>query len=155
VVPPSTITINSQLVVYRLMGTQPAPAPVDAARLRSLLDPATTAAACGDGSGDRAANNGRLVDGARLGRWVAGRVEGERNRALFWCACRIAEAGQPIEDAVEVLAPGAAKAGLPDREITATIRSAYRHTHPIPAIVGPSGEGPTVRAAAGLGAVVL
>ena len=65
-----------------------------------------------------------------LAGWVAGRGEGERNRGLFWAACRLAEAGTPPDATLEALGPAAEHAGLGSREIMATIRSAYRTTHP-------------------------
>ncbi len=53
---------------------------------------------------------------------VAGQTEGNRNNALFWAACRAAEAGvtdyQPLLDA-------ATSAGLPERQATRTIQSAH------------------------------
>ena len=73
--------------------------------------------------------------------WVAGRGEGERNRGLFWAACRLAENGTPSTDALDALGPAAAQAGLSEREITTTVRSAYRATQPTPA-PRPSADGP-------------
>ncbi|MGH7534723.1 MAG: bifunctional DNA primase/polymerase [Gemmatimonadales bacterium] len=56
----------------------------------------------------------------RLARWVAKSVEGERNRRLFWAACRAHEAGidpGPLIDSAESV-------GLPTMEAFATVRSA-------------------------------
>src|SRR5699024_240129 len=72
----------------------------------------------------------REVDVSRLAGWVAARGEGERNRGLFWAACRLAENGIPASDALDVLSAAASEAGLGEREITATVRSAYRTAHP-------------------------
>ena len=72
------------------------------------------------------------VDAERLAAWVAGRGEGERNRGLFWAACRLAENGVPPADALDALGAAAQSAGLGDREITTTVRSAYRATQPAP-----------------------
>lgn len=66
------------------------------------------------------------ADPDRLAAWVAARVEGERNRGLFWAACRLAETGTPTRDIHGVLGPAAEQAGLPVEEITSTIRSAAR-----------------------------
>lgn len=57
-----------------------------------------------------------------LVRYVANSGEGDRNRHLFWAACRAFESGHeptPIADA-------AVTAGLTTAEVTATIRSAAR-----------------------------
>ena len=67
---------------------------------------------------------------SRLAAWVAARGEGERNRGLFWAACRLAENGLPPSDAFDVLTAAAGHAGLAEREIVATVRSAYRTVHP-------------------------
>ncbi|MBX3195142.1 MAG: bifunctional DNA primase/polymerase [Microbacteriaceae bacterium] len=113
---------------YRLIvATGDAPAPVDAARLREFLDPRTPVPL------DRARVSRfarRGSDAKVLAGWVAGRGEGERNRGLFWAACRLAEAGTPPDATLDALGPAAERAGLGSREIIATIRSAYRTTHP-------------------------
>ena len=74
----------------------------------------------------------RSADVSRLTAWVAARSEGERNRGLFWAACRLAENSIPAPEALEVLAAAASEAGLREREITATVRSAYRTVQPRP-----------------------
>ncbi|GAA4900452.1 bifunctional DNA primase/polymerase [Tessaracoccus lubricantis] len=105
------------------------PAPVDAARLREFLDPRTPIPL------DRARASRferRGSDAKVLAGWVAGRGEGERNRGLFWAACRLAESGAPPDVTLDALGPAAEHAGLRPREIMATIRSAYRTTHPTP-----------------------
>jgi hypothetical protein len=55
---------------------------------------------------------------------MAAAPEGERNSVLHWCACRMAEDGAPVE-ALDALHLAAVRAGLAEREIEATIRSAY------------------------------
>lgn len=97
--------------------------PVDAARLRDFLDPRPVAP-------PRASSGSMDVDAERLAAWVAGRGEGERNRGLFWAACRLAEKGVSAADALDALGAAAQSAGLGDREITSTVRSAYRATQP-------------------------
>ena len=99
--------------------------PVDAARLRDFLDPRPV-------TPPRAEGTSMAVDGKRLAAWVAGRGEGERNRGLFWAACRLAENGVSPADALDALGAAAQAAGLGDREITTTVRSAYRATQPAP-----------------------
>lgn len=96
---------------------------VDAARLRDFLDPRPVAPS-------RASSGSMDVDAERLAAWVAGRGEGERNRGLFWAACRLAENGVSATDALDALGSAAHSAGLGDREITTTVRSAYRATQP-------------------------
>ncbi len=113
---------------YRLVVAGNNPVPVDAARLRDFLDPRTPIPL------DRARasrSERRGSDAKVLAGWVAGRGEGERNRGLFWAACRLAEAGTPPDATLEALGPAAEHVGLGAREIMATIRSAYRTTHPI------------------------
>lgn len=100
--------------------------PVDASALRSFLDPRPPAQARRDGSVQE-------LDADRLGRWIAGLGEGERNRGLFWAACRLAEAGTHPADTLAALGPAAEHIGLSGREVSATIRSAYRTTSPAPA----------------------
>lgn len=99
---------------------------IDAARLRDFLDPRPIAP-------PRPSNGtSMVVDSERLAAWVAGRGEGERNRSLFWAACRLAENGVSPADALDALGAAAHSAGLGDREITTTVRSAYRATQPPP-----------------------
>lgn len=117
---------------YRLIVAGNNPAPVDAARLRDFLGPRTPIPL------DRtrvARAERRGSDAQVLAGWVAGRGEGERNRGLFWAACRLAEADTPPDATFEALGPAAEHAGLGRREIMATIRSAYRTTHPAPRVV--------------------
>jgi hypothetical protein len=68
-------------------------------------------------AGDRAA--------AGLARVVAEAGPGNRNAALFWAACRVAEVGGPA-CVLEELREAARSTGLDDREITRTLRSAFR-----------------------------
>ncbi|MGO9293201.1 MAG: bifunctional DNA primase/polymerase [Streptosporangiaceae bacterium] len=102
---------------YQVVRHQAAGAGLDWGKAAGLLDPgrtATAAPAAGRSPSDR----------GRLAAWVAGLAEGNRNDGLFWAACRAAETG---DDAVLAdLARAAATAGLPDREIAATIGSARR-----------------------------
>ena len=101
------------------------PSPVDASRLRDFLDPPSPSLTHRDQMTPR-----RGLDVQRLGRWVAALGEGERNRGLFWAACRLAENNTAVGDTLAVLGPAAAHAGLGAREISTTIRSAYRAADP-------------------------
>lgn len=113
---------------YRLIVAGNNPESVDAVRLRDFLDPRTPIP-LDRARASRAERRGS--DAQVLAGWVAGRGEGERNRGLFWAACRLAEVGTPPDATLEALGPAAEHAGLGSREIMATIRSAYRTTHPI------------------------
>lgn len=125
IAPPSIVTRpDAARVPYRLIVASDSPAqPIDAASLREFLDPRTTVPFTRSPS---ARDVRRSADAQVLAGWVAGRGEGERNRGLFWAACRLAEAGTPPSVAMDALGPAAEQAGLGSREIVATIRSAYR-----------------------------
>lgn len=124
--PPSQVRQpDGRLRSYELQSTGLVePSPVDASRLRSFLDPRPSLT-----QQDRMVPR-RGPDVQRLGRWVATLGEGERNQGLFWAACRLAENNTAVSDTLAVLGPAAAHAGLGVREITTTIRSAYRTTDP-------------------------
>jgi len=67
-------------------------------------------------------------DVSHLAAWVAALAPDSHNRndGLFWAACRAAEVGD--ETVLADLAAAASSAGLSDREIATTIRSARRTT---------------------------
>jgi hypothetical protein len=106
---------------YRLVATGRGLRPVDGRAVRGLLEPQPRRPRPRPGM----AWDGRH-SGGQLGVWLAGQAEGNRNRALFWAACRQAEAGISQDDARAVLGLAAARSGLGDREIDATLASAYR-----------------------------
>ena len=128
IAPPSLIAhANGSRVPYQLVVVSANTAePADAARLRDFLDPRPTVPFIGART---ARGVRRGADAKVLAGWVASRGEGERNRGLFWAACRLAEVGTPPSAALDALGPAADHAGLGAREIVATIRSAYRTTH--------------------------
>ncbi|WP_202863041.1 bifunctional DNA primase/polymerase [Ornithinimicrobium murale] len=126
VIPPSVVAGDRGSASYRVRQISTGHvSTLDSDRLRDFLDPRPAPA-------PRAAGRVREVSVERLAAWVAGRAEGERNRGLFWAACRLAENGTPPADTYAALAPAAEHAGLTMREVSATIRSAYRTTHPAP-----------------------
>ena len=108
---------------YRLIATGRDLRPVDGRAVRRLLEPEPRRPRPRPGM---AWDGGR--SGGSLGVWLAGQAEGNRNRALFWAACRQAEAGISQDDARAVLGSAAARSGLGEREIDATLASAYRTT---------------------------
>lgn len=124
---PSVIAFDDSRIAYELIARRMrAPTPVDAVALREFLDPRPAAPASPSPSVDAG------VDVARLADWVASRGEGERNRGLFWAACRLAETGVGPEATRAAIGPAAERAGLPGAEVAATIRSAYRTTTAAP-----------------------
>lgn len=127
IVPPSTVVNTGRRTGYELAGTRrPHVAAVDAKALRGFLDPRPELSF-------RRAGVGRVEDAERLAGWVAALGEGERNRGLFWAACRLAEAGVAPSVALDALGPAAEQIGLPAREVVTTLRSAYRATPVVPA----------------------
>lgn len=126
VVPPSVVVRDdSTRAGYQVRQTRTDPGRVlDADRLRDFLDPkpAPRQLRSPGVSGGRA-------DVERLAAWVARGGKGERNRGLFWAACRLAENDIAPGEALDVLTGAAGQAGLDDREIATTIRSAYRTVH--------------------------
>jgi hypothetical protein len=131
-VPPSrVVTTDGVRRGYELIAVGRDVRPVDAVALRRLLRPPRSPRAV------PSRTPARGVDGQRLAAWLASRGEGNRNHALFWAACRYAEQHLPEDDAHQLLGAAARHAGLPEREVTATIRSAYRTAGPT-AVSGPA-----------------
>jgi hypothetical protein len=114
VAPPSRVNGRPYAVVSHQASTDT----FDWARAKELLDPQP----------QRRERQPRPADGqqdlSHLARLVAGKAEGGRNEALFWAACRAAEAGRT--DVFPELAAAAQTAGLPQREIERTLASAKR-----------------------------
>lgn len=121
VVPPSQVRTGGVLRSYEVRHLRPdATTPVDAVRLREFLDPRPTPPRPRPG-----ARSLESVTVERIAAWAVGLVEGERNRGLFWAACRLAEADVPLAEAVDALS-AAEQADFGQREITRTVHSAYR-----------------------------
>jgi hypothetical protein len=134
ILPPSVGTCEHDLRrLYTLVEVQAGANLIDGNALRDFLEP--------EWARRRSATKlGKQPVEARataLKAWVATRPEGERNAGLFWAACRMAEAGHGFDLTVEALAPAAERCGLADREIMATVRSAFRHARPAPAAAQP------------------
>jgi len=120
IVPPSTLATDNGRASYRLYSLSAADSkPVDAVALRSFIDPRPPR------TGTRA-TVARAPEPRRLAQWVSNLQEGERNRGLFWAACRLVESGLAPADVEATLGPSAQTAGLGEREIIATITSASR-----------------------------
>ncbi|MEU2200597.1 bifunctional DNA primase/polymerase [Isoptericola sp. NPDC019482] len=115
---------------YELVSVAPHPAgPVDAAALRTFLDPPRPASFVG---GPTPSAPGVGASPQRLAEWVAARPVGGRNAGLFWASCRMVESGFDLPSTLGCLAEAAQRAGLGDREIERTVRSAFRRTAPLP-----------------------
>jgi hypothetical protein len=132
IVPPSVVVSGGRRGGYELAGpAQPHTAAVDARALRDFLDPRPQPALR---SAVVVRGATRVEDAQRLAGWVSALGEGERNRGLFWAACRLAEAGVAPSATLDALGPAAEQIGLPPREVVTTIRSAYRATSARPAL---------------------
>lgn len=124
IVSPSVRVIDDVPIRYEITQISDTPAGgIDSARLRDFLDPRP----CPVRRPGRALV--RIGDVERLASWVAGQGEGERNRSLFWAACRLAENGVAASDARDVLVAAAQQPGFDEREIARTVNSAYRRVH--------------------------
>jgi hypothetical protein len=117
--PPSLGQTKTYSRRYRVMKTTDAPTrPLDWAAVTTLLAPAPPARTLDPTARNRPA----CVDPMTwLAAHVARQPEGNRNNALFWAACRAAEAG--VTD-YEPLIAGAVTAGIPERQATRTVESA-------------------------------
>lgn len=143
-IPPSTVSENGRGTGYRVRRVNTGlSTTLDADALREFLDPRPTPHRRTDREVERSA------DVSRLAGWVADRGEGERNRGLFWAACRLSENGVSAPDALDALSAAGSEAGLGEREITVTVRSAYRTTQPRPRLSSSPVQGSSTRAADG------
>lgn len=126
--PPSHVLVDGELRDYAVQQVHRAsPMAVDSLRLREFLDPKppeplrrTRPVLAGEGAVER------------ITAWVGTLVEGERNRGVFWAACRLAEQGLTPPDAYEALRSPAVAVGLSEREVAITVRSAFRTACPTP-----------------------
>jgi len=107
---------------YAVVHRQASPATFDWTKARELLDPQQQRQAQRAPQRDA----GRPKDVSHLAAWMAAQQEGNRNEGLFWAANRAVEAGDTAT--LGKLADAARTAGLDDREIDRTIRSAQATT---------------------------
>ena len=118
---PSRVRIDGASRPYEVVELHADAQPIYATRMRAFLDPKP--------SEPRRTRRPSLsgVDGVgRIVSWVGTLMEGERNRGLFWAACRLAEHGLTSADAFDALRSPAQNVGLSEREVAVTVRSAYR-----------------------------
>jgi len=125
IVPPSARDIEGEARQYKtLQLAHGSGHPLDAQRLRDFLDPPRPS------TGPRGAATAMApADLTRLASWVSRLQEGERNHGVFWAACKMAEKDVPAGEALDALTAAGASAGLSEREVTTTVRSAYRSVH--------------------------
>ncbi|MEK0245336.1 bifunctional DNA primase/polymerase [Bifidobacterium mongoliense] len=141
ITPPSQVQVDGGRRPYVVVELNADTRPVNATTLRNFLDskplepPRTSRPVLS--SADAV---GRIVP------WVGTLVEGERNRGLFWAACRLAEHGLSPAEAFDALRSPAQDVGLSEREIAVTVRSAYHTAQPTPTDTAlASSSGPFVR----------
>ena len=115
--PPSLIQTNDQARRYELITSRANPGqPLDWAAITHLLAPTPAQGP----STPRPAITGSDPT-PWLAAHVARQVEGNRDNALFWAACRAAEAGVPD---LTPLVDAGVRTGLSDRQARRTVRSA-------------------------------
>lgn len=103
---------------YELLDARQQGRPVDWQAIRRFLDPPAPRPA-----GISAWPSGDAV--GRLAGWLEGQQNGNRNRALFWAACRALDDGATESD-LDRLADTALRLGLPELEVRRTLSSAVR-----------------------------
>jgi hypothetical protein len=119
VAPPSIIWArDGQPRPYQVVSHQRSGATFDWDAARRFLQPEHTPPQ----PGHPATGHGSRVE--HLPDWVAQQHEGNRNAALFWAANRALDRGRP--EVLGFLARAAKVAGLGEREIEATLRSAQK-----------------------------
>jgi len=127
IVPPSARMIGDQMKHYTVERVNYGDTGnLDANRLRKFLDPRPERPR-------RPFAVDRAIDVERLASWVSRLQQGERNHGLFWAACKMAENDISPNTALDALAEAGGNAGLTEREVTTTVRSAYRTVHGAPA----------------------
>ena len=114
-VPPSRIAERP----YRHIATGRTNSSVlDWSSVARVLRPATP------GRSDSMTSRGNALNLDRLTSWIERQPEGNRNRGLYWAACRAAPA---TDDIASALVEAAVRAGLPRREAETTVASARAH----------------------------
>jgi hypothetical protein len=113
--PPSLGQTKTYSRRYTVLRNRPGPGrPLDWPAIIALLEPAAPARQSPSSIGRNTVE--------WLAAHVARQVEGNRDNALFWAACRAAET--PAAD-TEPLIAAAVQAGLPEQQARRTVRSAY------------------------------
>lgn len=120
IAPPSIRNVDGVRRRYETIAVGGAGAPLDADTIRTLLTPARPLRSRPIGTQPTG------LSGDRLARWLAQVPEGNRNAGLFWAACRLAETGLDESGILDALDGAARQAGLAEREIEITVRSAWR-----------------------------
>lgn len=127
IVPPSARLIGNQLERYTVEKVNHGhTSSLDVDRLRGFLEPKPD-------KPRRVFSADRPMDVDRLAAWVSRLQEGERNHGLFWAACKIAETDIAPNTALDALTSAGTNAGLTEREVATTVRSAYRTIRGSPA----------------------
>lgn len=127
IVPPSARMVGDQMKHYTVERVNYGDTgSLDANRLRKFLAPRPERPR-------RPFAVDRAMDVERLASWVSRLQQGERNHGLFWAACKMAENDISPNTALDALAEAGGNAGLTEREVTTTVRSAYRTVHGAPA----------------------
>jgi len=120
VVPPTSRDIDGTRIPYQAIEFATGRAmPVETERLRNFLDPRPVVL-------PRVATSYAKSEVERLAGWVSRLQEGERNHGLFWAACKMAEHGVGTAEALDALTAAGGQAGLSEREVSTTVRSAFR-----------------------------
>lgn len=120
VIPPTSRTIDGERTPYRVIDFARGRAvPLEVERLRNFLDPRPVTL-------PKVAVSYAPDEVTRLAGWVSRLHEGERNHGLFWAACKMAEHGVATTDALDALTAAGGQAGLSEREVATTVRSAFR-----------------------------
>ena len=104
---------------YEVVQHQPSAATVDFGAVRRLLEPERR-----PGRAQHVPQPSRPREVRHLAEWVGAQPEGNRNDGLFWAANRAIEAGDTAT--LDAIARAARSAGLAEREVNRTIRSALR-----------------------------
>ncbi|MBU8833779.1 bifunctional DNA primase/polymerase [Mycolicibacterium goodii] len=136
--PPSTVTDRRRSAGYTILTLNADPRPVDGERIRELLTPIRPRVTT-------ARSDAARLDPGGLAHWLGGAVEGNRNASLFWTACRLAEHGIDEQGIHDLLDRPAFAIGLGNREVEATIRSAWRTVQLTPTAGTGSGGANPVR----------
>lgn len=131
IVPPSQLIIDGRVSLYEILATNTEVGrSLNSQALRDFLDPRPSVV-----PGGVSPPSAGAIDVERLASWVARRQEGERNHGLFWAACKMAEHRVPAAEALRALTVAGEQAGLSPREVTTTVRSAYRAVQTGPPLV--------------------